>query len=734
MKKHLIQKLIVLGIFALSSIIIEIGTFLMEFDLLPKYFIYNISILFFIFAILMLVGSLKWQIIISSIILLVHCIIGFANLNLLVATGEIFSWDMLSLIPEGKKVLGGSTITNYTCLLFYIPIFIFSVAAMIYYYCKTTTKNKEEEKANIRSYNFKFRIISLLSCIIIALSINFVQSQVLDISALNATYITQDDKFLFNTLYSKQEAYRKFGTYGYYVQDAKKMLTDKKNDAKEIVELSEYVSNNENTDNIFTGVSEGNNLIFILFETWEWSAINKDLTPNLYNLLTGYEKKDGTKLNESLLLTNYHAKSQTNISEAQMIFGSYSIKGILNFNYQENEYLFILLNMFRSKTPNAQITSFHNNYGTYYDRNNSHVHFGFDEHVDAIDMGIDFSETTLWINMDQEIFKKSLTSSPEYANCTPIVPNSSVLNPKPFFSFISTFATHGPYLPEREEYVKLGYYDIVDEYARNHNYEYTTLHGDTISFKDENIGEYMRTYMAAAMDFDYGFGLLLDDLEQKNLLEDTTIVLMADHYTYYHNVSVLSKGYEIGQDYIPDIYNVPAMIFDTKLVDKIKNEMNDDQTFLLNNNKFYYQEYQNDQILSYDKFCANIDMSSTLFNMLNIPYNEKYYLGYDIFGPNQSFIISRWGNFFNDIICTSDGYNPINFPEKYYEYAELEEKGEEIIFDENILSEAEYENLKAQLEIFREKASDFLERSVMIDMMYQNNYFYNIKNLNKYYE
>jgi phosphoglycerol transferase MdoB-like AlkP superfamily enzyme len=38
--------------------------------------------------------------------------------------------------------------------------------------------------------------------------------------------------------------------------------------------------------------------------------------------------------------------------------------------------------------------------------------------------------------------------------------------------------------------------------------------------------------MAAQMDFDKGLGLLLDDLEEKDLMDNTIIVFFSDHKNY----------------------------------------------------------------------------------------------------------------------------------------------------------------------------------------------------------
>ncbi len=717
MKEYLKRKGSILGIYVLCFCVLEISVFMMNFGALPEYILFDISYLLLVCSILLL-GGVKTQIGISIFLLFIQVLVCFVNANMIKVTGEIWSWDMLSLLSEAAEVLGRNFIVNYTCLILFIAISGLGVYAMIMVYLRSKNKNHKVETNQIVT----IKTSVLLSFFLISLLCNAVSKNALNV--YSKTLNTGNDLYLYETLYIKQEAYRKFGTLGYYVLDAQKTFFNNSTKSKEatVKKIDDYFAKATDEVNFITGTSEGNNVILILYETGEWVGINKDVTPNLYSLLTGVNDKYGNELKGGILFDNYYAKSQTNISEAQMLFGSYPLKGILNFDYEKNAYPFTLPNMFKTAYPESTAVSYHNNYGNYYDRENSHLHYGFDKHVSASEMNLSEGNST-WINMDSEMFESCLINGGKYTGCEAIVPENTE---EPFLRYLATFSTHGPF-DERSEYYGKGYYAFIDKYLEDNNYTTTTLHGDEIDFtgvkyESENsmenaktYAEYLRTYLAATHDFDRGIGLLIDELRDRDLLEDTTIMIAADHYAYYHWLSCFTKGYPEGDMEISDVYNVPAFIFDTKLYSKLNSYENGK---LPNGYNVYNKEYMGDSILTYDKFVTNIDITPTLLNILGIDYNERHYSGYSAFSENESMIISRWGGYFNNLFYSNDGITVLGLPEQYYEYEEMEE-----LVELEGMTISEYQKIKEQVDIFRVRASDFLIRIDMINNVYRTDYF-----------
>ncbi len=718
-------------LFIFTAIFIEICTFIFnKIGFLPRYFLIDFSGILFFAIILMLISNNIANICVASFILFIQIVLSFANANLLLITGEVFAWDMLSVINEAVRAAGQGIGFSIGFIFIAIPIFLtyilFAIRLLIY-----MTKGVEKPKKDIHKVkmHFVFTMVVALVC-----SILFT-SQKAYIEKISADENTElNDKFLYDTFYSHQEGFKKFGTFGYYLISGIRKINNNlfsrgsyQQDLKNNLDLYFEKNSNKQNNNQFTGISKGNNLIYILWETGDFSGINKDLTPNLYYLFQ-----------HSLVLNEYYGKDQTNISEGKFLFGSYPSEGFLNYNYLNNAYPFTLPNMFKKAYSNkSQVISYHNNVGTYYRRNESHVHFGFDEHVDAIDLGIE-KNPGFWINRDSEMFKLGLQVGKQEQNLPDfpmIIPQDS---DEPFFTYMATFSTHGPFEGRREEekvtpeyfqhyealnqkleaYLEvnpnpinyLGYPFLIDE---NTDEEIV----DIVMDMDKDYNMHAKEYMLAAMDFDEGLGYLLEALRWENQLKDTTIVILSDHYAYYHDYAFASKGMSRKDNLNnPESYHIPGMIYDEKLTDALKN-MSSEQ---LSEYKIGYTnyEYTNDLILSSNKFFNNTDMTPTLLNLFGISYDSALYIGCDLFGPNISFINSRKGGVFNHQFYTNDGYNILNWDEDYLAY----KKNQGTFSEEEILAFQQYEK---EAKSFVKQVSDFIVKTDYLNMIYESDYFSN---------
>ena len=545
-------------LFIFTAIYLEICTFLFNgLGFLPKYFLIDLSGILFFTIILMLIPNNIANICVSTFVLFIQVVLSFTNANLLLITGEVFAWDMLSVLNEAARAAGQGIGFSIGFIFIAAPILItnvlFSIKLLNY-----LTKGVEKPKRNFELFrkNFVFTTVVALVCTCVFTS---QKAYIEKISANDETVL--NDKYLYDTFYSHQEGFKKFGTFGYYLISGIREINNNllnhgsyKSDLRKELDLYLLKNSNKENKNDFTGISEGNNLIYILWETGDFSGINKVLTPNLYELFSN-----------SLVLNEYYGKDQTNISEGKFLFGSYPSDGFLNYNYLENVYPFSLPNMFKKyyydKDKNKenktqpQVVSYHNNVGSYYKRDTSHVHFGFNEHVDSIDMGIE-KNPSFWINRDSDMFKRILgfenglvnEGSNEETNQYPLM--VPIESDNPFFSYVATFSTHGPFEnrldPEKvtDEYYQtyLGYQELLNEYLLTNpnpvNYlGYPLLLDENTSEEqriivenmDKDFNEHAKEYMMASMDFDRGLGYLLEALQRENQLKDTTIVVLADN-------------------------------------------------------------------------------------------------------------------------------------------------------------------------------------------------------------
>ena len=149
-------------------------------------------------------------------------------------------------------------------------------------------------------------------------------------------------------------------------------------------------------------------------------------------------------------------------------------------------------------------------------------------------------------------------------------------------------------------------------------------------------------------------------LKQKNLLENTTICMFSDHYAYYNDISLQIYGYKHSDFVHPELYNIPAFIFDTKLANKLTSN------------------HTNNQKLYDTSFALPESLLPTLLDVLNINYNPSYYLGVSIWDENNNHNvqISYLGGVLNENFFSWDVFTI----ENPYDYTELDYLGKRYQF------------------------------------------------------
>jgi len=129
--------------------------------------------------------------------------------------------------------------------------------------------------------------------------------------------------------------------------------------------------------------------------------------------------------------------------------------------------------------------------------------------------------------------------------------------------------------------------------------------------KNLQYNERIKAYYATAIELDTALKNLIDNLEKENLLNDTVIVLTADHFPYG-----LTKE---------DIKSVNKELKDDKY-DLHKN------TLIIWNN-----EYKEKKIIN--KYASNIDVLPTLLNLFGISYDSRLLIGNDILSNKEGLVI-----------------------------------------------------------------------------------------------
>lgn len=371
-----------------------------------------------------------------------------------------------------------------------------------------------------------------------------------------------------------------------------------------------------NTSEYF-GISKGNNLVYILVESFEWYAFlyncTREQSLELYPNLNKF-------LENSIYADSFYSREKTDTAEMLALLGSNPSNKYINYDFPTNSYPWSLPNMFRESVEASgntvkQIMSFHQNTGSFYNRNELHESLGFDELIDIEDMA-EYGVSNTW---DEGSFVGERTRDSEV-----IEKMRDVMFPKTeageqYMTFWITFSMHG-YYNERQTFKEMGYYDKLDEVGA-----YPAGNGVK--------ADYLRTYAAAVMDLDRAVGLMMEKLEANGQLDNTTIVMFADHNTYYNNLSYYAK--DIEERYNSELYRIPFMIYDTKL-------------------KAAYEANEGTNVIS--KFTTTSDMLPTIFDMFGIKGYKNLYFGTSMFVDGiESIIFSRaYGIFVTDkLICYS---------------------------------------------------------------------------------
>ena len=298
-------------IFIVFSILLEIINFAsLGFGVLPKYFLLDFAFILIYLGILFLTptGGKTW-IILASVLLFVQVFLNILNNTLYRMLSEVFDFSMLSLGGQAVQIFDASFV-NWWYAVLNIFVFLAFILLSIFLY-KTLPRN---------NFSKKTRIIMVLCLFIGFQSVGIgtfcAQSHQLShkTDTSESTEITDED--LWNNSFMKVEAFKRFGTFGFYIKDIGRQLSSstkmqehtKLDIDMQILEGSKI----KNARSEYFGAAQNDNLIMLCLESFDSFAIDPINTPFLYSLTKG----------GATFMSNYHSKNATNISEAIAFIGN----------------------------------------------------------------------------------------------------------------------------------------------------------------------------------------------------------------------------------------------------------------------------------------------------------------------------------------------------------------------------------------------------------------------------
>ncbi len=594
------RDLLISVIFTLFVILLDIVTsYYLGMNIIPKYFLFNISFYLIVFGISLIIPNYSIKLIVCSVLICLQGLISIINDVLVRIFGDLLSFDMLAIGTEAAKAFEFSFL-NWPFMALIVAI----CAACIFLIYKVS-------KLAAFTYFTNRKRISLVS-IILAICIMIegcgIGMYIYGLSSLDYTAqekIAGNDQYLFTNLQFKNEAYNKFGYFGFYTKSFYNFFMKGTNKQATISAAKEYFEDNavKNTPTQYNGLLEDNNLIVIMAESLEWYAIDPYNTPTLYALAYGDETYSEYG-NDSIGLTSFYGKNKTNVTENIAILGNYPTESpfsknlnSINTSHANKNYDFSIINMLRDKYGEDFVASYTHSYTSeFYARESVIPTFGFDNATFIDDLDIEGATTKFadWAK-DSDVLK---------ANIDNIVP----LDKDHFYSYFTTVTSHGSY----KYNWRLD--DYYEEYDNNFEEFSDWLETNTIysvPTTSRNL-EYLKYYKSAIIDLDRAVEYLLDYLEEKGLREKTTIAIFGDHNAYYHNLNLDLKGLTQEEYYNLEIYRIPCFIYDTKLASEVKADTN--SCFV-------------------DTFSSSFSFVPTFLDLWGIDYKTNFYNGKSIFDP-----------------------------------------------------------------------------------------------------
>jgi len=177
-------------------------------------------------------------------------------------------------------------------------------------------------------------------------------------------------------------------------------------------------------------------------------------------------------------------------------------------------------------------------------------------------------------------------------------------------------------------------------------YNNSSTYGDLYRkyFEGEGYSKNVSRYLSKLKVVDNALGIMIDKLSEAKVLDDTVIVLLADHYPYGLNNSYIKEiiDYDLS-DY--DIEKTPLVIYNPEMTPEEHTEYN-----------------------------SYINLVPTIANLMNLDYDPRLYMGTDLFSESyESRVVFADGSWKNEDAY----YNASTGKIKYYgdiEYTEEEIK------------------------------------------------------------
>ncbi len=602
MKLYLKEKGSLILTFIIFYLLIEFITFRwVDFAGFAQSFFIDFFLAIAVGSFALLFRSNKASIIYLTVILGFVMTLFLINATMYSVYFDLFTLQQLTLIGEATNVF------NFDFLS--IPSIIIAVVITFLYYLsiRYLWKKMYRYYEQIPNYYRKTAIVLLSTFIIIT---SFFLSGI-------KTFERYRSNMIVTTF--KRASLEEYGILGYYLKEADIMMFGIKID-NFLDSGDDLIPIEESIETEYFGLLENANILTIMVESLQPFAVNEVLTPNLYMFTQ-----------EGIYFPNNYSENKTNVSEMIGMTGNYPTIPFLPFHYNY-DFSHSLPNIL--KTVHSYNTAYyHDNVGSFYSRDKLFGPLGFQRSYFHYDL---FPGEKMW-TWDGDYTPDSVTVEKVLDNMD--------LNGDAFYYYWSTMSMHGPYNygPKNKLlFEDSGYFSAIDQASEDGTWTNPLVDGATADMMR------IRHYQAAVMDFDVALGRLLEELELKNLLDNTIIVLYGDHNVYYHELSLVLNNSSSSEYYNTDMYETFLAIYNPVLTEK------------------YLETNDSNQI---EKFVSPYNIVPTLFDLLGLTYNQNIMMANSVFtDTREAFYSHKLTAFFDDKLYSNDGFEIMFYKEEVEDF------------------------------------------------------------------
>lgn len=362
-------------------------------------------------------------------------------------------------------------------------------------------------------------------------------------------------------------------------------------DGGQYAAIDEYVASLEaSSKNEYTGLFEGKNLIFITAEAFSAEVIDKELTPTLYRLA-----------NKGIQFTDFYQPSGagTTGGEYSNIFGMLPTAGGDSVKKTATHLNWTTIAS-RLSEEGYYGKAYHNNDYTYYDRDKTHINLGYSDGYEGVGNGLEDIITSQWPESDLEMMEGTL---PTY------------INKEPFNIYYMSVSGHSLY-----------------SFGKN---AMSRKHQEQV--EDLEYSEAVKAYIACQLEFEDAMAYLVEELEQRDMADDTVIVISPDHFPYG-----LAENTTLAE-----LYGQPV-----------------ENGFVRDHNRLIIWSgcLEEEEPIVVDTPVSSMDILPTLCNLFGTDYDSRLLPGRDVFSDAEPLVFTLgydWKTDKGTYIASKGSFTPV---------------------------------------------------------------------------